>query len=234
MSPTPAYTLYHLPGSQSTAPHWLLLTLAPGVTFRTVKVDVHAGEQFDPAFLAVNPKGKIPALVVHDAADLVVTESAAIVYYLASRHAPHLVPSPTAAPAQVAAFHEQFAWFASTLSADIRLWFFAQEEGERAVPGWSSADAHAVRRLARSRLEKDYAYLDTVLAQRAYLTGEGPSVVDFLVVAATSLSEGLLAFARAHPHVAAFLGRMYATPGWKALVEADKFVPAQGDEAWGL
>jgi glutathione S-transferase len=55
-------------------------------------VDVHAGEQRQPAFREINPMGKIPVLVD---GDTVITESAAIGLYLADRHAlgvlaPHL------------------------------------------------------------------------------------------------------------------------------------------------
>ncbi|WOO82268.1 Glutathione S-transferase 1-1 [Vanrija pseudolonga] len=235
----PDFTLYHLPGSMSTAPHWLLLDLArtQNVTFDTVIVDVHAGAQFDPAFLAINPKGKIPALVAHNdptSPGVVVTEAPAIMYYLASRFAPHLIPAASAPAADVARFNEALAFFASTLSADIRNWFFAGEEGERLVPGWSGADANTVRRLTRPRLEKDYAFLDGVLAERKFVAGDSLSIVDYLVVAATSLSTGLLSFAGKHAHVKALIDSLHSSDGWKELVVKDKFAPGSGDEAWGL
>lgn len=233
------FTLYHLPGSMSTAPHWLLLDLARAnkLTFNTVTVDVHAGAQFDPAFLAINPKGKIPALVAHSdptSPGTVVTEAPAIMLYLATRFAPALIPAPSAPAAEVTRFNEALAFFASTLSADIRNWFFAGEEGERLVSGWSSTDANTVRRLTRPRLEKDYAFLEGVLAERKFLTGENITIVDYLVVAATSLSTGLLGFAGKHPHVKALIDSLHTSEGWKELVVKDKFAPGSGDEAWGL
>jgi GST-like protein len=54
-------------------------------------VDVFAGEGKSPAFLALNPAGKIPVIRDHEA-DLVLTESDAILLYLADK-AGRLVPS---------------------------------------------------------------------------------------------------------------------------------------------
>ena len=40
-----------------------------GLTYRVVPIDIMAGDQKKPAFLAVNPNGRIPAIVDHDAPD---------------------------------------------------------------------------------------------------------------------------------------------------------------------
>lgn len=71
-------TFYHAPHSRAGTVHWMLEEIGAPYDMRVF--NLAKGEQKDPAFLAVNPMGKVPALV-HDGA--VVTETAAIVTYLA-------------------------------------------------------------------------------------------------------------------------------------------------------
>ena len=70
---------YH-PMSRAVTTDWLLTEL--DADHERVVVDYLAGENGTPEFRAVNPMGKIPALVD---GDVVVTETAAICAYLADR-----------------------------------------------------------------------------------------------------------------------------------------------------
>jgi glutathione S-transferase len=69
---------YHNPMSRGRIVHWMLEEV--GEPYETKIIDLKKREQKAPAFLAVNPMGKIPA-IVHG--DTVVTETAAICAYLA-------------------------------------------------------------------------------------------------------------------------------------------------------
>ena len=74
-----------------------------GLAHTTHKIDIGKNEQFAPAFLAVNPNGKIPAIVDNAAADgkpLAVFESGAILIYLAEKTGKFL-PSEARARASV-------------------------------------------------------------------------------------------------------------------------------------
>ncbi len=71
-------TLYHSPNTRSSGTRVLLDEL--GVDYRLHVLNMQAGEHRDPAYLAVNPMGKVPA-IVHDGA--LVTEQGAIYLYLA-------------------------------------------------------------------------------------------------------------------------------------------------------
>lgn len=66
-----------------------------GLVYEAHIVDLPAGEQRQPWFLEINPNGRIPAIVDHDASDLRVFESGAILLYLAEK-AGGLLPSDTA------------------------------------------------------------------------------------------------------------------------------------------
>lgn len=71
-------TFYHSPNTRSTAALILLEEL--GAPFELKVLDMKAGEQRQVAYLAINPMGKVPALV-HDGA--LITEQPAVFIYLA-------------------------------------------------------------------------------------------------------------------------------------------------------
>lgn len=88
MAPPPI-TLYHSPNTRSTGTLILLEELCAPYTLHVL--NQKRQEQRAPAYLAVNPMGKVPAVKVGDA---VVTEQAAVYIYLAD-----LFPQAGLAPA---------------------------------------------------------------------------------------------------------------------------------------
>lgn len=56
-----------------------------GLAYEVQPIDLSAGGQKRPEFLALNPNGRIPVLVDHDADNLVIFESGAILIHLAER-----------------------------------------------------------------------------------------------------------------------------------------------------
>ncbi|HWB80262.1 MAG TPA: glutathione S-transferase N-terminal domain-containing protein [Nannocystaceae bacterium] len=63
-----------------------------GLPYSVRSIDLGAHEQKEPWFLALNPNGRIPVIIDHDADDFVVFESGAILWYLAEK-AGALLPS---------------------------------------------------------------------------------------------------------------------------------------------
>ena len=64
-----------------------------GVPYTVRSVNIGKDEQFAPAFLAVSPNNKIPAIVDHDADDLAIFESGAILIYLADKYGGAFLPA---------------------------------------------------------------------------------------------------------------------------------------------
>jgi glutathione S-transferase len=73
--------LYYSPGACALASHIALEEA--GAAYELVKIDLRAGEQRTPEYLAVNPAGSTPALVTDDG---VLTENAVIMGYVAQTH----------------------------------------------------------------------------------------------------------------------------------------------------
>jgi len=74
----PKLVLYHAAPSRSSIVHWMLEEL--GQPYELHMISFKKGENRQPAYLAVNPMGKVPAL---KHGETVITEAAAICTYLA-------------------------------------------------------------------------------------------------------------------------------------------------------
>ncbi len=136
-----------------------------GLPYQVHPVNVFAGEGQTPAFLALNPLGKIP--VIRDrAADLVLTESDAILLYLADK-AGRLVPS--GGKERLRALELLF------LQASLQGPMFGQRMhfsifAPQAVP-------YAIRRYEEQGERVDRV-VDGLLAGRSYFLGDDYSIVD--------------------------------------------------------
>jgi glutathione S-transferase len=150
-------TLYFAPGASSFAPHIALHEI--GVPFEARPMSFKQKDMRAPSYLALNPEGKVPTLVV-DGRPL--TEVAAILFYLAKRFpdAGLLPPDDIEAEAQAVSW---MSFIASTLHpARKRGLDYAKEvygiADRRLGNGWavgrySIADIHLFRlywRLANS------------------------------------------------------------------------------------
>lgn len=84
---------YFHPASRAATTDWMLREL--DVPHERIVVDFLAGETQSPTYRAINPMGKVPALVD---GDVVVTETAAICAYLADRFVERGLAPPPGAP----------------------------------------------------------------------------------------------------------------------------------------
>ena len=102
--------LYFSNGSCSLASHIALEE--SGAKFETQRINLREGEQNKPEFLKINPKHKVPTLVLDDGT--VLTENPAIISYVADTHPQ---ANLLAAPGELARAKAQewLAWCASTV-----------------------------------------------------------------------------------------------------------------------
>ena len=90
-------TLYFVPGSSSMAPHIALHEV--GATFDLKPLSFAKKDHQTPAFRAINPAGKVPALLIDGR---LLTEVAGILFYLGKRFPEAgLLPDDIEAQAQV-------------------------------------------------------------------------------------------------------------------------------------
>ncbi|ODV11607.1 MAG: glutathione S-transferase [Rhodanobacter sp. SCN 68-63] len=163
------YTLYYSPGTASMVVHMALIEA--GAPHELKLVDIEQGAQRDPAYLALNPRGVVPTLVIEGRAR---HESAALLMMLADRHPEAgLAPSPGTPGHE--AFQQWLVYLSNTLLSTYRLWFYPQELG-------SSEHPPQVRAALAAKIEGVWDYLNAELAARGpYLLGAEFSAADLLL-----------------------------------------------------
>lgn len=199
------YTLYYSPGAASLLVHWLLIeTDAPHAL---VKVDTAAGEHKRPEYLALNPNGVIPTLLIDGAPHY---EAAALAMHLADAYPQAgLAPAPEA-PTRTAYTQWMFN-LANMVQPLLRHWWYPQEPA-------GDANADAVRTQLDERLGAQWARIDAHLAAHGpYLLGDAPTAADFYLTMLMRWSRAMPRPATAWPHLAALATNMAARPSFAAL-----------------
>jgi len=123
-------------------------------------VDLAAGEQRTPAFLALNPNGRIPVIVDRAADGLTVFDSNAILFYLAEKAGRLL-------PASGAARHAVMQWLMFQASG------IGPMQGQAvAFERYFPQDVPAARARYHNETRRLYAVLDAYLAGRQWLADD--------------------------------------------------------------
>ncbi|ATD61194.1 MAG: glutathione S-transferase family protein [Janthinobacterium svalbardensis] len=170
-----------------------------GLPYRLRHVRIEQGEHRLPAFLALNPHGRIPVLVDHDTG-ISVFESAAILLYLAEKTG-RLLP---AQPQQRWAAITWLQFHAASMGPMLgqRVHFEIAEGGANAA-----AMAH-FRQLSEAALTT----MDGRLADNAYLAGDEYSIADIASFGWLHIAQLVGFDFSAWPHVGAWYARVEARP----------------------
>ncbi|MBU9846225.1 GSH-dependent disulfide bond oxidoreductase [Rahnella ecdela] len=141
-----------------------------GLPYRLYRIDMSAGEQFKPEFLAISPNNKIPAIVDHQPVDggapISVFESGAILQYLAEKTGKFLSPELRERTLTLEWLTWQVAGFGPMLGQNHHFTQYAPQP----VPYAIERFLQETRRL--------YGVLNRQLEKNAYIAGENYSIAD--------------------------------------------------------
>ena len=141
-----------------------------GLEYRIHPVDIGKGAQFEPAFLAISPNNKMPALVDHAPADggdpVSVFESGAILLYLAEKTGRFLPSAPRARLATLEWLFWQMAGLGPMTGQYGHFNVYAPEK----LP-------YAIERYTRE-VQRLLGVLDRRLAGRAFIAGDDYTIAD--------------------------------------------------------
>jgi glutathione S-transferase len=199
--------LWHCPDARSFRPLWTLEELGLPYELHLLPFPPRMRE---PAYLEINPLGTIPAM---KDGDTFMTESAAIVQYLVTRHG----PSELAVPVEDAAYGAWLNWLhfgeaTLTFPQTLVLRYRQFEPGKAEVV----ADDYAQWFLSRLR------HVDRALAQGDYLCAGRFTAADISVGYALLLARQLKLDARFSPAIQAYWSRISARPAFLAAKTAQK------------
>jgi glutathione S-transferase len=205
------YTLYYAPGSANLVVHLALLEV--GAPFDLKKIDIEKGEQRSPAYLAINPHGVVPTLMVDGQPCM---EAVALALLVAERH-PEANLAPAPGSAQRAPFLQWMAYLANTLQPVFRQWFFPADHLPEA--------SEAIKANARIGIEKCWDYIDAHLAKTGpYLLGERFSLADLYLLMLMRWARNMPKPATSWPQLAALATRLKTRPSWNKVCEAEGLV----------
>jgi glutathione S-transferase len=203
------YTLYYSPGAASLVVHWLLIET--GARHELRRLDLAAGEHKRPEYLALNPAGVVPTLLVHSDP---VCETAAIVLHLADAH-PSVALAPAPGTIERARYYQWIAHLANTLHPAFRVWFYPHEAA-------GEANAEAAKEQARARIEAVWDRIEAHLHRRGpYLLGPSATAADFLLTMFMRWSRNMPRPATGWPQLSALAQRMKARPSFRTLYERE-------------
>jgi len=204
----PLLTLYGCPNTRSLRAAWALEEVS--VQYDYHRVDLFKGEHRTPGFLAINPGGKVPALID---GSIVVTESGAILTHIGERFAHgELVPVDAAWRAQY------FQWcFFVVSELEQPLWTIAKHRFAL-PPDWRvpQIEATAVREFGRAA-----RVAEARLAGRQFAVGESFTAADILI-AHTLMWARSAGVSNPSPALETYAEQLWARPARSAADERER------------
>ena len=168
-----------------------------GLDFEPVRLDFRAGEQTGPEYQAINPKGRVPALVTDQG---ILTETGAILDYIAD-----IAPAAGLRPSdayEAAKMREAMCYLASTMHVNHA----HKMRGHR----WASEESSFADMKAKSvqTMTESAAHVENHVLQGQYVLGETFSLADPYLYVACNWLEGDGVSVADYPKITAFIEAM--------------------------
>ena len=194
-----AVRIHHFPKSGH-AHRVLVFAKLAGIAHEAVFVDLAAGEHKTEKFLAMNPNGQVPVL---EDGETIVSDSNAILVYLARRYAPNWLPTDPVGEANVQKWLTLAAGEIAFGSCAARL-----------ITVFGAAlDADFAAATAAKAMQK----LEAGLEGRDWLVGDRPSIADVATYSYTAHApEGNVSL-DPYPNVRVWISRFEALGGFEAM-----------------
>ena len=198
--------LYHANMTRGFRPRWLLEET--GADFELVTVNVGAGEQRRPEYLAIHPLGALPAL---DDEGVIVLESSAICMHLADRF-PEAELAPTKGTPESAAYYQWIAYAVCTIEPLVTPVYM---RGFRV----SKDERHSVATdEERQKLNRVLAPMLDALGDRDFLVGAALSTAD-IITAGVLLWADSVGLLQDSPRAKAYLDSLAARDAFQRALQ---------------
>lgn len=202
-------TLYFAPGTCALAAH-IALEQA-GADYQLQRVDFKSTQQRSPEYLALNPKGRVPALVTEHG---VLTETPAILLYIAQRF-----PQANLAPLDDPWALAQLNSFCSYLCSTVHVSHAHGRRGAR----WADDPAaiEAMKAKVPQTVGDGFAMIETELFKGPWVMGERYSIADPYLYTLATWMEGDGVDPARFPKVTEHRRRMAALPAVAKVLAAE-------------
>jgi GST-like protein len=173
------------------------------IAYRIVPLDLRAGEQRTPDFLALNPSGKVPVLRVRSlgTTPLVLAQSSAILVYLAQQAGGTLLPREKDPSAPLAL--ERFFFFVTDVIAPSHASYFLKNEG-----------CEEGRRLMERRSLDVLLASEMFLENAPFMAGQSFTLADIAAVSIVAALSSSIAWSL-YPRLRRWFAGVMARPGVK-------------------
>ncbi|HEU4627621.1 MAG TPA: glutathione S-transferase family protein [Steroidobacteraceae bacterium] len=202
MTDLPRVTLFHAPNSRSVGARALLEEL--GVPYDLHVLNLKKGEQRKPEYLAVNPMGKVPA-IVHDGA--VVTEQPAVYLYLADLY-PQVGLAPPIGDPLRGPYLRWMVFYGSSFEPAVL------DRAQKREPAPPSSCPYG-------DFDTVLGTLNQQLAKGPYLLGERFTAADVLWGVALQWTVGVFKIVPSSPQIEAYIKLVNSRPAIKRSAAKD-------------
>jgi glutathione S-transferase len=199
--------LYYSPGACSLAAHAALREW--GVAFEPRRVTLAQGEHLQPEYLALNPRARVPLLIIDDQS---VRENSGILTWIGQQSGLY----PKAGSYEAAKCGEWLGW----LTSGVHISFALIWRGERFAH--DKALHPAIRQRGYDWVGEQFAEIDDTLASTPYALGDAYSIVDCNLLPFYRWGGRIGLDMRAYPAWSAWAQRVLERPAVRDALAAEE------------